>query len=189
MFFVASRRTITVHIFGKRTRICDRLAIKHHLRQCYASVRLLSPQAPKGSVKSSAMVYRISVIQKQSREIAPRRVAARLFSQPVLALTLLLNCIHVPAHAETYSQAEQFLIDVRSLSCSPPKVAPNCPKADSALASLHADGRVLALSVHVDYWNYGGWVDRYSSPENSQRQVEYKEGDGPSLYLHAPIRH
>ena len=164
--------------FVKRTRICDRLAIKHHLRQCYAWVRLLSPQAPKGSVKSSTMIYRISVIKKQSRKITPRRVASRLFSRPVLALILLLNCIHVPAHADTYSQAEQFLIDVPVVELFTSQGCPNCPKADSALASLQADGRVLALSVHVDYWNYGGWVDRYSSPENSQRQVEYKEAMG-----------
>ena len=69
------------------------------------------------------MVYRISVIQKQSREIAPRRVAARLFSRQVRHF-LLLNRIHVPAHADTYSQAEQFLIDVPVVELSPLKVAP-----------------------------------------------------------------
>ena len=164
--------------FVKRTRICDRLPIRDHLHRRYSWSRLLAPQAPKGSVKSSTIMNWIGALQIQSLEFAPRRVASRLFSRPVLALILLLNCIHVPAHTDTYSQAEQFLIDVPVVELFTSQGCPNCPKADSALASLQADGRVLALSVHIDYWNYGGWVDRYSSPENSQRQVEYKEAMG-----------
>ena len=32
---------------------------------------------------------------------------------------------------------------------------------------------ILALSFHVDYWDYIGWKDPFAAPMNSQRQREY----------------
>ena len=32
---------------------------------------------------------------------------------------------------------------------------------------------VLALSFHVDYWDYIGWKDPFAAPINSARQQEY----------------
>src|SRR5439155_8458662 len=34
-------------------------------------------------------------------------------------------------------------------------------------------GRVIPLAFHVDYWNYVGWSDPFSSPEWSRRQMFY----------------
>ena len=52
----------------------------------------------------------------------------------------------------------------------------SCPPADRWLARLvevpRADADVLALSFHVDYWNYLGWRDRFSSADYSDRQRE-----------------
>lgn len=49
----------------------------------------------------------------------------------------------------------------------------SCPPADAFLAELAARPGVLALSYHVDYWNYIGWTDPFSSPEATQRQRAY----------------
>lgn len=49
----------------------------------------------------------------------------------------------------------------------------SCPPADAALAKLVEEGRVLALSYHVDYWNYLGWEDTLGTKENTERQYAY----------------
>lgn len=49
----------------------------------------------------------------------------------------------------------------------------SCPKADAAFKRLANRKDVVALSYHVDYWNYLGWADTLSSPENTQRQYDY----------------
>lgn len=53
----------------------------------------------------------------------------------------------------------------------------SCPPADRLLTKLSRDpklaGRVIPLSFHVDYWNYIGWSDPFSSKRWSQRQEGY----------------
>lgn len=53
----------------------------------------------------------------------------------------------------------------------------SCPPADRLLSELAADpqlgDRVLPLSFHVDYWNYIGWRDPFSSGRWSERQRDY----------------
>ena len=50
----------------------------------------------------------------------------------------------------------------------------SCPPADRWLSSLAAQGygpeRLVPLALHVDYWDYIGWKDRYARREFSQRQ-------------------
>src|SRR6478736_1935465 len=50
----------------------------------------------------------------------------------------------------------------------------SCPPADRWLSSLSAQGyvpeRVVPLALHVDYWDYIGWRDRYAKHEFSLRQ-------------------
>lgn len=52
-----------------------------------------------------------------------------------------------------------------------------CPPADALLGRLAHDprwqGRLVPLALHVDYWNYGGWTDPFSSADWSQRQRNY----------------
>ena len=54
----------------------------------------------------------------------------------------------------------------------------SCPPADRLLTALAEDpayrGRVLPLSLHVDYWNYIGWTDPFSSAAFSDRQRDYE---------------
>ncbi|MEM1316887.1 MAG: DUF1223 domain-containing protein [Pseudomonadota bacterium] len=49
----------------------------------------------------------------------------------------------------------------------------SCPPADRLLGEYVADGDVLALSFHVDYWNYLGWSDTFSKEEFTNRQKLY----------------
>jgi hypothetical protein len=53
----------------------------------------------------------------------------------------------------------------------------SCPAADEAVAQLAKDypDRVYILGYHVDYWNYIGWKDVYSSPAFTERQRKYGE--------------
>jgi hypothetical protein len=50
----------------------------------------------------------------------------------------------------------------------------SCPPADQLLGELQARDDVVALSFHVDYWDYLGWRDTLASGENSQRQRAYE---------------
>jgi hypothetical protein len=53
----------------------------------------------------------------------------------------------------------------------------SCPPADAVLARLQGDtvsgARVIALGMHVDYWNSLGWRDPYSSAIFTDRQGSY----------------
>ncbi len=54
----------------------------------------------------------------------------------------------------------------------------SCPPADRLLARLTGQAKtgalpVYTLSFHVDYWNYLGWRDRFSSSSYSERQHGY----------------
>ncbi|CAN7310264.1 thioredoxin family protein [Pararhizobium sp. LjRoot255] len=49
----------------------------------------------------------------------------------------------------------------------------SCPPADAALKKLINDGKVVALSYHVDYWNYLGWADTLATKDNTARQYAY----------------
>ena len=51
----------------------------------------------------------------------------------------------------------------------------SCPPADELLGELAQRPDVVALSLHVDYWDYIGWKDPYASPMNTDRQRRYAE--------------
>jgi len=57
----------------------------------------------------------------------------------------------------------------------------SCPPADAFLADLAARDDVIALSLHVDYWDYIGWEDTFGSSENSARQRGYARAQGHKM--------
>src|SRR5262245_43951656 len=54
----------------------------------------------------------------------------------------------------------------------------SCPAADRILGELAREGRVIALSVPVDYWDYLGWKDTLAQHAHSLRQRGYAGGRG-----------
>ncbi|HYD06694.1 MAG TPA: DUF1223 domain-containing protein [Reyranella sp.] len=49
----------------------------------------------------------------------------------------------------------------------------SCPAADAMLGKLARRADIVALSFHIDYWDYIGWKDRFASKETTERQRGY----------------
>ena len=49
----------------------------------------------------------------------------------------------------------------------------SCPPADEFLGELADHPGILALSFHIDYWDYIGWSDPFASPQTTGRQRSY----------------
>jgi hypothetical protein len=70
-----------------------------------------------------------------------------------------------------------------SASCATPKMSlvelytsqgcSSCPPADAVLGELAARPDIIAIGLHVDYWDDLGWRDRFSDPEATLRQQRY----------------
>ena len=61
----------------------------------------------------------------------------------------------------------------------------SCPPADAFIGELAGREDLLPLSFHVEYWNYLGWRDRFSSPEATARQRSYRRPLG-MRYVYTP---
>lgn len=57
----------------------------------------------------------------------------------------------------------------------------SCPPADELLGQLVKKDGVIALSLHVDYWDYLGWKDAFAQPKFTQRQRAYAAIAGSSM--------
>ena len=78
-----------------------------------------------------------------------------------VVLVLALLVLAVPARAERLTVVELFT----SQGCS------SCPPADELLAELaRSEPGLLALDLHVTYWDRGGWKDPFSFAAITQRQ-------------------
>jgi hypothetical protein len=95
----------------------------------------------------------------------------------LIALAAIAIGLVRPALAQTPVVVELFT----SEGCS------SCPPADAFLMDLDHKGAagsitLILLGEHVDYWNYIGWTDRFSSAKFSQRQSEYARQLHSSVY-------
>ncbi len=57
----------------------------------------------------------------------------------------------------------------------------SCPPADELLGKLKKHDDVIALSLHVDYWDYLGWKDEFADPKNTQRQQGYAHASSSNM--------
>jgi len=79
-------------------------------------------------------------------------------------LTLVVFGLGSTAH----SQSMPVVVELyTSQGCS------SCPPADDILTELSARPDVIALALHVDYWDYLGWKDAFGSKTYSKRQRDY----------------
>jgi hypothetical protein len=65
----------------------------------------------------------------------------------------------------------------------------SCPPADNWLSGLAGEGfttdRVISLAFHVDYWDYIGWKDQFSSPKFTARQQQAVQ-TGRAAFAYTP---
>ncbi len=88
-----------------------------------------------------------------------------------LAPAALVQAAPVGLHCEAHSPVNRMAVVelYTSEGCS------SCPPADRWLSALNEsaladDERVLPLALHVDYWDYIGWKDRFADPTYTSRQ-------------------
>lgn len=120
------------------------------------------------------------VIQEPTPDIPPcgaLREALNGFSSMISRIVtgLALSCMIAFAAQADEATAPKGVVELfTSQGCS------SCPPADRALETLAHQGGIVALSYHVDYWNYRGWADTLASPENTARQYAYARSLGRS---------
>ena len=94
-------------------------------------------------------------------------------SRTAVVLAGLAACVSAAASAEPVRPVVVELFT--SQSCY------SCPPAEAFLGELASRPGIVELEWHVDYWNditYGSagqWVDPFSSPEATERQVLYNQ--------------
>lgn len=107
------------------------------------------------------------------------RISSAVF---LLVIGLSFAALAGPAWAAMETRQGPGLVVVElftSQSCS------SCPPADKFLGELAKRKDVLALSMHVDYWNALGWRDSWSSPKVTARQRRYSRALG-TRYVSTP---
>lgn len=107
-------------------------------------------------------------------------------STPAAAITGPLARVHPPEDPEPRDNAASEGFAVVELFTS--EGCNSCPSADELLSEIAAEARdksqpVYALGFHVDYWDDLGWVDRFASRANTDRQYRYaKEFRSHQIY-------
>lgn len=89
--------------------------------------------------------------------------------------TIAIAAVHLSAPPLTEAESKNSVPAVLELFTS--EGCSSCPSADALLSELARKNpnSIVVLSEHVDYWNYLGWKDPYSSPVFSERQKRYVE--------------
>ena len=57
----------------------------------------------------------------------------------------------------------------------------SCPPADDWLATMADSDEVIALGLHVDYWDYLGWKDSFANAAFTARQKRYAKAAGARM--------
>lgn len=83
-----------------------------------------------------------------------------------LIASLILACFGWAAQSE--EKGSVVVVELfTSEGCS------SCPPADAILTELAEYENILPLALHVDYWDYLGWKDKFSIPKFTKRQEIY----------------
>ncbi len=89
----------------------------------------------------------------------------------LLSLTALLAAVAVPLGAATAYAGEVKPVTLVELFTS--QGCSSCPPADRFAAELDKRDDVIALTLHVNYWDYIGWRDPFARDETTDRQRAY----------------
>jgi len=83
----------------------------------------------------------------------------------LLPIVAALTLLSAPVRAD---QDRPVVVELfTSQGCS------SCPDADALLAELAPRDDIIALALHVDYWDYIGWKDPFGDPAHAERQRAY----------------
>lgn len=79
-----------------------------------------------------------------------------------------LSAIAGAVRADEPSAVHKTVVELfTSQGCS------SCPPADALLREFSKRPDIIALSIHVNYWDYIGWKDPFASDETTARQHLY----------------
>ena len=92
------------------------------------------------------------------------------------SILAMLACLTIwnPAMAQACSK-QSPVHTVALLELYTSEGCSSCPPADRAVAHLRTaaqNDQVVPLALHVDYWDYIGWTDRFAKPEFTARQYQ-----------------
>ena len=88
-------------------------------------------------------------------------------------LTASLTAFWMLAAAPLWAQSSPVVVELfTSQGCS------SCPPADAMLHKLAERDDVIALALHVDYWDYIGWKDEFAVAAYTDRQRGYARAKG-----------
>jgi hypothetical protein len=142
----------------------------------------------------------VRAIAEEPQEIATRVTASREVRMSIMRISFValfalaaaasLDCSR-PANADTTaSPAPAALPGTRVpvlVSLFTSEGCSSCPSADNLLASMTRAPRsdnadIVLLAFHVDYWNYLGWSDPFSTAKNSGLQQSTARALGTRVY-------
>jgi hypothetical protein len=93
----------------------------------------------------------------------------------LIFLASILIHIPVPGFTTEIFQSASHRVSVLELYTS--EGCSSCPPADQWFSKFKEDKRLweslIPVAFHVDYWNYIGWTDRFSTEKYSDRQRQY----------------
>lgn len=82
--------------------------------------------------------------------------------------TLLMSAAWAGLANVTFAGGPMVVVELyTSQGCS------SCPPADEILTELAQEDDIIALGLHVDYWDYLGWKDEFAIAAFSDRQLNY----------------
>lgn len=91
-------------------------------------------------------------------------------------LTSVLAALWTLMASHAVAQSSPVVVELyTSQGCS------SCPPADKILHKLADRDDVIALALHVDYWDYIGWKDEYADPAYTARQKRYASVSGRKM--------
>lgn len=100
-----------------------------------------------------------------------QRIAAALVLVTGASLAGAAVISSPPVSAESAATVPSVVVELfTSQGCS------SCPPAEAFLNELADEDGIIALEMHVDYWDYIGWADPFASPQITERQRAYARG-------------
>ncbi|MCC5993744.1 MAG: DUF1223 domain-containing protein [Rhodobacteraceae bacterium] len=94
------------------------------------------------------------------------------------SLGIVISCALIATANAATAQTSPVVVELfTSQGCAA------CPPADKVVEQLAGRDDVIALALHVDYWDYIGWADSFGQSQFSARQKNYARNNGrASIY-------